>query len=349
MDAAGNWTAATHFGPLKIDTIAPGCAVAALPAYVGLAPFIVSWVRHDAGSGIASYDVQYRDGGGAWTDLAHRDVVALCGLHRGAWAYLRFPLPHARRGREPGRLSHKADASTWVGRTLGIQVHYLGAPVAGAKVYRNGELLGTTNDGGNLAAPDCVQGDNLAAHYAIYNQPSLKRPADPSWVVYATNVTIPVSGAPELFVLGDVGVSPDPVVIDVDGDRPLIGFRVVFSVEWDAPADYLDDLRRGAVLASQYLYDATDGQMFWEYVDIFDDRVGYDWTDYRVQLHNKTWPCGDVGGILDGAEGVHLDVARVRPWHVHDAELDELGRLPHARSRVRALRAGVVGRIPETR
>ena len=61
-DAAGNWSGATHFGPLGIDTTAPGCTVVALPAYVGLAPFSVSWVSFDAGSGTASYDVQYRDG-----------------------------------------------------------------------------------------------------------------------------------------------------------------------------------------------------------------------------------------------------------------------------------------------
>ena len=231
--------------------------------------------------------------------LAHRDDVAFGKFHGGTWPYLRFSLPRTRRGRNQGVYPATADTSTRVGRTVTIQVLYGNAPTAGAKVYRNGELLGTTDGGGDLAAPDCVQGDNLAAHHAIYSKPSLKRPADPSWVVYATNVIIPVTGAPQLFVFGDVGASPNPLVIDVDGNRPLVGFRVVFSVEWDAPADYLDDLRQGALLASQHLYDVTDGQMFWEYVDIFDNRTGWDWTDYRVQLHNQTWPQGDVWGIVE--------------------------------------------------
>ena len=298
-DFAGNWSGATHFGPLGIDTAAPGCTVVALPAYVGLAPFSVKWVSFDAGSGVASYDVQYRNDGGAWTNW-HTGTTSNSASFTGDRGHTYTFRCRARDAvGNQGAYPATADTSTRVGRTLTIQIRYGGAPAAGAKVYRNGELLGTTDGGGNLAAPDCVQGDNLAAHHAIYNKPSLKRPADPSWVVYATNVTIPVTGAPQLFVFGDVGASSNPVMIDVDGNRPLIGFRVVFSVEWDAPADYLDDLRQGTLLASQYLYDVTDGQMFWEYVDIFDNRTGWDWTDYRVQLHNQTWPQGDVWGIVE--------------------------------------------------
>ena len=220
-DVAGNWSGATHFGPLGIDTAAPGCTVVALPAYVGLAPFSVKWVSFDAGSGVASYDVQYRDGEGAWTDW-HTGTTSNSASFTGDRGHTYAFRCRARDAvGNQGVYPATADTSTRVGRTLTIQVRYGGAPAAGAKVYRNGELLGTTDGGGNLAAPDCVQGDNLAAHHAIYSKPSLKRPADPSWVVYATNVTIPVTGAPQLFVFGDVGASPNPVVIDVDGNRPL--------------------------------------------------------------------------------------------------------------------------------
>ena len=50
-----------------VDNQAPTSSVAALPA-TSPATFTVNWSGSDPGSsGIASYDVQVRDGGGAWT------------------------------------------------------------------------------------------------------------------------------------------------------------------------------------------------------------------------------------------------------------------------------------------
>ena len=50
-----------------VDNQAPTTSVAALPA-TSPATFTVNWSGSDPGSsGIASYDVQVRDGGGAWT------------------------------------------------------------------------------------------------------------------------------------------------------------------------------------------------------------------------------------------------------------------------------------------
>ena len=83
-------------------------------------------------------------------------------------------------------------------------------------------------------------------------------------------------------------------------------------MEWDAPYDYLVELGQGAELASHYLYDATDGQMFFEWIYIYEDRNNWSTTDYHVQLHNRTWPCADPGGIEQGvASDRHIYIGRV--------------------------------------
>ena len=72
FDWVGNWTGAAVWN-LGIDSTPPTTTVSLSPMY-GDAPFRdfhVWWYGSDNLSGIASYDVQYRDGaGGAWTDLA---------------------------------------------------------------------------------------------------------------------------------------------------------------------------------------------------------------------------------------------------------------------------------------
>jgi hypothetical protein len=69
-DVAGNWTAdVEHWGPFYVDTTDPqDCWIFAPP--VSFPPsFLVQWSYEDATSGVASYDVQARDGaGGTWVD-----------------------------------------------------------------------------------------------------------------------------------------------------------------------------------------------------------------------------------------------------------------------------------------
>ncbi|MGC9023586.1 MAG: fibronectin type III domain-containing protein, partial [Chloroflexia bacterium] len=70
-DNAGNWNPeAVHRGPYYIDTTAPDSSVEPLPAHSPTS-FVVRWSGSDPvpGSGLASYDVQYRVGpSGVWTD-----------------------------------------------------------------------------------------------------------------------------------------------------------------------------------------------------------------------------------------------------------------------------------------
>lgn len=74
FDWAGNWTGAASWN-LGIDHTPPGSAYINTYAYYGDAPFrdfgVNWWNDGDNLSGVASYDIQARDGaGGAWTDFA---------------------------------------------------------------------------------------------------------------------------------------------------------------------------------------------------------------------------------------------------------------------------------------
>jgi uncharacterized repeat protein (TIGR01451 family) len=65
VDGGGNLLAAAN----PHDCLPPTASVEPLPAWVGTAAFTVTWTGQDAWSGIASYDVQARDGyEGAWSD-----------------------------------------------------------------------------------------------------------------------------------------------------------------------------------------------------------------------------------------------------------------------------------------
>lgn len=69
--AAGLWTDATCWYPdwETTDAVPPSSHVEALPPWQNTLYFTVRWSGSDAGSGLTTYDIQYRDGlNGSWTD-----------------------------------------------------------------------------------------------------------------------------------------------------------------------------------------------------------------------------------------------------------------------------------------
>lgn len=65
-DAAGLSSAWVVWG-LAVDTYAPVTTMQVLPATTASTAVVVSWSGSDTGVGISSYELQYRDGSGAWT------------------------------------------------------------------------------------------------------------------------------------------------------------------------------------------------------------------------------------------------------------------------------------------
>ncbi len=178
-----------------------------------------------------------------------------------------------------------------------------GNALGGATVYREGALAGTTDPDGTLIIAGLQQGEQLAATYRILEEPTLKanhsQDSTQNWGyrVYLTSVDIDASGAAHLYAV----TSPDDEqILTVKSTNTQIGFNVVASVEWDATAQYLEDLRQGFSDASAYLYDATDGQMLFERVTVYDNSQHWGDADYRFRADNSVQPfvMGEVGQIL---------------------------------------------------
>jgi len=73
-------------------------------------------------------------------------------------------------------------------------------------------------------------------------------------------------------------------------DHETMRFNLVVSVEWDAIPAYMNSLARGMRMASNYLYDVTDGQALIDTVFIYDNSQEFDKADIRVYASNIITP-----------------------------------------------------------
>lgn len=182
-----------------------------------------------------------------------------------------------------------------------------GTPVAGAQVFRNHGLAGVTAADGRLTLPDLAAGDRLVARLRIREQPSPKpnhaQDATQNWAyrVYITSMDILGTGAAQPWVVND---PQQTQTLTLKTDNTLIGFNIVASIEWDANAAYLEDFRQGMALASQYLYNASNGQMLFERVTLYDNNQHMASADFQIRASNQEWPRAHVGGLL----GINLYV-----------------------------------------
>ena len=184
-------------------------------------------------------------------------------------------------------------------------------PVSGAQIFHNGDLAGIAADG-TLTISCLAVGDQLVGRKQIVEVPTAKgnhsQDSTQNWSyrIYITSVDIPQNGNPTPFVVTDPSVTQ---VLTVRQANALVGFNIVTVVEWDADAVYLEELRQGFASASDYLYDAADGQMLFERVTIYDNNRYMGDADYQIRASNQEWPRADVNGILSG-NNLHVFLGR---------------------------------------
>ena len=163
-------------------------------------------------------------------------------------------------------------------------------PISGAKIYQNDNEIGYTDATGALSITGLQGGDTVAATKMITEVPSAKLAHGfPGWAyrVYNTSVPIDDAGNPLLTQVNTPGVTQ---VLTVSKNNTLVGFNIVASVEWNASASYLSDLRQGFADASTYLYDVTDGQVLFEQVTIYNNQKYWSSAEYQVFADNTLRP-----------------------------------------------------------
>lgn len=295
-DAAGNAASgAVHLGPIRIDTGAPTAWLTAPASGIfDHLDFNVAWYGGDVLSGVASYDVQTSLDGTTWSTWL--DDVSLVSA-----GYI---------GQRGNTVRFRVLATDWAGNvspwsstvqvTLGVTVtarvrNDSGAAVSGASVYRDGTLMGATNASGLISVPYALLGDELVARKQVYEHPAAKPDHGWSYRVYQTSVRILNDGTPELYVITNTGAAYQDLT--VRPNQAAIGFHVLVWVEWDASPSYLAGLTTGIRQASEFLYDVTDGQLYWEQIDVYDNGQYPKSGDFNIYASNAVWPNAFIGAI----------------------------------------------------
>jgi hypothetical protein len=182
-----------------------------------------------------------------------------------------------------------------------------GQPVAGALVYRNGQPITDsngvsrlTNSQGVLTLTTLFAGDKLVALQPISNAltnragHNLDGSGNFAYRVFRTSMPVNQDGNLNPYVVPGIGQS-HPLTISLS--NTLILFNVVVSLEWDANDDYIQQISDAARLASDYLYDLSDGQMAFGQVAIYDNRQFWADADIQVRTWNNQRPQAHIGGI----------------------------------------------------
>ena len=188
----------------------------------------------------------------------------------------------------------------------------VGNPVIGAQVFHNGNLAGSTDSSGLLTISGLAVGDKLVARSRIVeittNKKNHSQDLTQNWAyrIYTTSLDIPKDTDPVPFTVSGINSIQQLVV---KKSNTLIGFNILAVVEWDANDTYLSELQQGFRNASQYLYDATNGQMLLENVTILDDNQYMGDADYQIRASNQEWPRANVNGLLSN-ENLHVFLGR---------------------------------------
>ena len=168
-----------------------------------------------------------------------------------------------------------------------------GVPVVGAQVYHKGVLLGETDGLGQVDATAVQKGDLLFAR----KQVDTRRNDYSGYYarVYITSLSR-VNGELHPSTAGDVFFEQRLILRPV---QTQIGFELDVSIEWNASISYTNELSEAFRSASDLLYDASDGQLFFERVNISDNKAGWSTTDMRVHASNVEWPHARLAGIQE--------------------------------------------------
>lgn len=179
-----------------------------------------------------------------------------------------------------------------------------GRPQPAALLYANGTSIGQTDSRGLFFPAPLAVGAELVAlapvsEYAGVRQRHTSPDApERNWAyrVYLTNWRYDGAGNR----LGDAFAgSKGETRLTVRGDAPLALFNLVASIEWDPEPAYTETFSRALALASDYLFDASNGQMAIGNVALYSGGAAWQDADIQVLTYNQNRPNADINGLRE--------------------------------------------------
>jgi len=143
--------------------------------------------------------------------------------------------------------------------------------------------------------------------------------------VYISNVAVQNSGG---LTMSSVKLEPNPLanqVLRVLKKNTLIGLHLVASTEWDASAAELQDIKSKVIRMSHFLYNATDGQILIEQVNLADDFTRWENSDIRIFANRNLREYVDcpIGGFFGGSffcndSWIHVQIGSDGATYAHE-------------------------------
>ncbi|MGV3617860.1 MAG: hypothetical protein ACO1SV_21250 [Fimbriimonas sp.] len=206
-----------------------------------------------------------------------------------------------------------------------------GISAVGTQVYVNGELRGQTAPSGNIVL-NLNKGDEVVARKRIRESlhwkgtHSVNGSANWNYRVYITSVRVNNDGTTSKHVVNTPGTTQNVVISRAN---TLIGANWLVSAEWDTTFAERETLRERIRAASDYLYNATDGQFFIEQVRFTDQTVWWADSDMKVLTNNSHRAIVNtyLGGFLVQKKNAHsyMNLSRKNDHKVYIHEFGHYG------------------------
>jgi hypothetical protein len=179
-------------------------------------------------------------------------------------------------------------------------------------VYKGCASQGTTNSNGQITLSGLLAGDHLQVRKLVYTggipTSLIHKGAHDGWSyhVWQTNIVQhDEDGTQSDYVVTKPGI---PQTVVVSPYNAQIGFNLVVSLDYNATPERLNEIAQELREGSEYLFDASDGQMFFENAVIYDDRVQWENADIRYFV-NLERPTASLGGpTLMALLGKHVNM-----------------------------------------
>jgi|GEM_PF-3544990 len=149
-------------------------------------------------------------------------------------------------------------------------------------------LVDTTDDQGRIKVNRSLRipGQKMRLEILAHEQPAVKGAA---WFKNLYSVRLDNMSFDSLGLPSFDTTSLDSIQ-EIQMKHTSIAINLVVSVQWNSELNYLSSLENGLRLASNYLYDVTNGQAYLDSVRIYDNAENWNSTDIQIYSSNQEWP-----------------------------------------------------------